>query len=572
MLDIPANSLNKLFIISNLRSRGTGRGMNVLHTMVDYNSPPYFFELSPDNLTLDLSVPQLDFRTSNDNYRQLQKDGAWTGWRLSFPIVSNSTRKGVKSYLIDFADFALKKAFLVEGAIPADAKQLGYQGRLVSVRNFPRNMLFEVQYGATDPTGDYRLDMGVAIALLPDQPMTSRVKDDRIGYFTVQYTDIGVHPDTRAKDRPIDRVDRKVSLINRWRLGDPANFTRSPMIYYIDPTIPEKWRPYFKRGVEVWQPVFKKLGYENTPRAVLPTDPDFPADYDAADMRYSSISFSISREYTFSVGPSVIDPRTGEILNADIGFAQEWVHAWTGDLSAQMRTTESSPPTHGHAGNCLNKDKGSSNHHDSHHHHHHKKRFYDDNMHHRELLRLAFDFSGQQVPDEVIGAGLADVTAHEVGHTLGLRHNFKGSTSIPFNKLHDKKYTHKHGLSSSVMDYIPVNINKDPSKQGYYFTGNIRVGAYDEWAIQYGYTYLEDEISGIQHPSLQALATEGESNPHIAFASDGDAYIAQDPKAKRYDLSDDPVAYAAAEMDLVEVLRSKVCYMLYLSPITRIKH
>ena len=564
MLDIPETSLKKLFIITNLRSRGTGSGENVLHTMVDYDSPPYFFELSPDNLTLDLSVPQLDVRTSNDNYSKLHKDGAWTGWRLSFPIVRNSTRKGAQSYLIDFEDFALRKAFLVQGAIPQFIKQYGaFRGRLVSVRNFPRNMLFEVQYGATDPTGDFRLDMGVALAVLPDQPMTSRVKDDRIGYFTTQYTDIGVHPETRSKSRPLDRVDPHVSLINRWRLGDPANVTlsnssHSPMVYYIDPTIPEKWRPYFKRGVEVWQPAFRKLGYENLPRAVLPTDPDFPADYDAADMRYSSISFAVSRTYTFAVGPSVVDPRTGEILNADIGFAQEWVHAWTGDITFLGSTDSNS--AHSHAHTCQREEEATSNQQDNHkgnHHHHHKKRFYEDNMHDRELLRLAFDFSGQQVPDEVIGAGLADVTAHEVGHTLGLRHNFKGSTSTPFNKLHDKEYTYEHGLSSSVMDYIPININKDPAKQGYYFTGNIRVGAYDEWAIEYGYTYLQDEISGIQHPQLQAIATEGESKSNIAFASDGDAYIAQDPKAKRYDLSDDPIAYAAGEMDLVETLRSK---------------
>ena len=104
-------------------------------------------------------------------------------------------------------------------------------------------------------------------------------------------------------------------------LCDPT----TPLRYHIDPSIPEKWRPYFKKGVESWQPAFAALGFKNTPSALLPGDPGWPVDYTAGDMRYPSISFSISRDHVFSVGPSVVDPRSGEILDADIGFAQVFV-------------------------------------------------------------------------------------------------------------------------------------------------------------------------------------------------------------------------------------------------------
>jgi hypothetical protein len=134
-------------------------------------------------------------------------------------------------------------------------------------------------------------------------------------------------------------VDRKLNFINRWRLEkDPACTAAlcepvKPIIFHVDPSVPAKWRSYVKIGIELWQPAFEAIGFKNTPRAVLPTDPDFPTDYHPGDIRYASISFSVSRDMTYSVGPSVADPRSGEILDADISFAHEWVAAFAGEVT-----------------------------------------------------------------------------------------------------------------------------------------------------------------------------------------------------------------------------------------------
>ena len=154
----------------------------------------------------------------------------------------------------------------------------------------------------------------------------------------------------------------------------------------------------------------------------------------------------------------------------------------------------------------------------------------------------------------MIGDGLADVTTHEVGHTLGLRHNFKGSSSIPFNKLNDKDYTDANGITASIMDYVAANIAADPSKQqDNYFPGANAVGGYDKLAIKYGYTIVENEKQGIEQQVLKDIAKSVEDQGY-AFATDGDTEE-QDPLARRYDLTNDPIKYSNDRFDLVNRLR-----------------
>ena len=217
------------------------------------------------------------------------------------------------------------------------------------------------------------------------------------------------------------------------------------------------------------------------PHARLPGDPDWPDDYDAGDIRYSSISLSISRDKTYSVGPSTVDPRSGEILDADISFAQEWVHAWTGEIDAISLVGENGATDDDDVAGAAKEHAHGAHGHDEHGHGHDGHRcgrlnglrgqrvtmqLVEEMRHHARVMAaaeqekkggesadgadgadgrrrtgVAGPITGQTavVPRSVIGAGLADVTAHEVGHTLGLRHNFKGSAALPYDRRFDKE-------------------------------------------------------------------------------------------------------------------------------------
>ena len=597
--------LGKPMIITNLISKASGFGDDVEHTMLSYDTPAVYFERTPDGLGVDLKRLDLSLRTTHPSYDLLMKEGHWGGWLFSFPAKAVTSSSGNSFLRLDFEPFVLNRTLLM----PANPARPGAPlGRLGSLKAYPRNLEMELEF--KDQADGSSLSLHVSLALLPDTPMVGRVYDDRVGYFTTEYTNIGAPaPGTPPPTDPAaghgvrnrrqeDLVDEKVKLVHRWRRlppGSPCN-----MVYHIDPTIPAEWREYFKRGVEVWQPAFAVVGIPNCPVARLPGDPDWPADYEAGDIRYSSISQSISRDKTYSVGPSTVDPRSGEILDADISFAQEWVKAWTTEINGLaadgMDTVTAVDPARMHdparhpASDDYRDAGGRDAHyaHYAHHHHHHR-----DHDHHRKPCMRLHGMRGDMltahlayahrhlatsttattaegssssatmpyVPRDVIGAGLADVTAHEVGHTLGLRHNFKGSAAIPFEKRFDKAYTAANGLSSSVMDYVPTNL-PDPTKaassstaeDGWFFTGNITVGRYDAWAIKYGYIEAPGEVTGVKHTTVDTVAAEVDAQWHT-FASDGDAGTEQDPVAKRYDLTDDPVAWAAGNMAMYTELR-----------------
>jgi hypothetical protein len=413
---------------------------------------------------------------------------------------------------------------------------------IASVKNFPDNLEVEARltYTPSDRTGlnlysvpDERyvpVSVHYSFSKLPETPMTPRLADDRVGQFITVKKDFG---DDMAENF-------FVRYAERWRLEkkDPAAAVSDPVkpiVYYVDHTVPNEYRAWVKRGIENWQKAFLAAGFSN---AIVARDaPDDP-DWDAEDVRYSTIRWIESAEPSFNaIGPSRTDPRTGEILDADVlieGAAIQGYRNWWRRYAGPTELAEATMPSMSDGPSWLPLERRC-----------------EDQLSaadHGALLRLDLMLAGDlppgsPVPDEFLEPLVVRLVMHEVGHTLGLRHNFRSSTSTPYEKLHDREWTSKHGLIGSVMDYVTPNLSADRSKQGEYFITSI--GPYDEWAIRYAHTPSGETDLKKDYAFAAKIAAES-LEPGNEYSTDEDTYpaYALDPRSNVYDLSDDPLRWA----------------------------
>ena len=300
---------------------------------------------------------------------------------------------------------------------------------------------------------------------LPDQPMTPRLFDERVGYFSVRQLDYG-----RDEHRSPNR-----RYITRWRLekqnpdqevSDPV----TPITYWIDPATPTRWVPYIKQGVEAWQPAFEAAGFRNAVIAREAPSPDEDPDWSAEDARHSVVRWLPSTVENAS-GPHIHDPRTGEILETDIQFhhnvmnlVRDWYFVQVGPLDPRARTLP--------------------------------------------------------LPDALMGELLAYVTAHEVGHTLGFQHNMKASSMYPPENVRDPAWVATMGHTPTLMDYARFNYVAQP-EDGIAVDDLIPgIGPYDIWATRWGYAPIPGaESPDGEKPTLDAWAREQDQTPWYRFST-----------------------------------------------------
>ena len=373
---------------------------------------------------------------------------------------------------------------------------------------------------------------------LPDNPMRPRLADSRIGHFgtaKVNFSD-------DSKFLPVRWY------VQRWRMEKKEPNTDvsepvKPITFYLGNEIPEKYREPIRQGILEWNKSFERIGFKNA--IVVKQQPD-DADYDLGETQYSSVRWMATATPSFgAIGPSQVDPRTGEILDADIG--------WDASQVRNIRALKTEgvvtyTPMYDAVSGELNRAGGADGHTHS--------RFCNHLEHASREMGFAMSLleaRGELDPDspqadQLVFDFLKDVTMHEVGHTLGLRHNFRASTAVNQQQIADKAYAEKNGLTGSVMEYTPVNIALRGEKQGAYFTPTL--GAYDYWAIEYAYKPFAAEQESAELAKIAARASE----PQLAFATDEDIGVAIDPMVNQSDLGSDPLAFFKRRMKLSQEL------------------
>ncbi len=363
---------------------------------------------------------------------------------------------------------------------------------VVAIHSFPTNIEARhvLTYGAglapsNAETGTISLEMNQSMLMLPERPMMARLNDDRVGYFGVQQTDYG---------RPVQKSEVR-RYISRWRLEpkDPAAFARGelvdpvkPIVYYIDPATPVQWRSCIKQGIDDWQVAFEAAGFR---KAIIGKDPPTPQEdpeFSLEDARYSVVRYFASPIQN-AYGPHVSDPRTGEILESHIG----WYHNVMSLLRNWflIQTAAVNPAAR-------------------------RSQFEDALM--CQLIRF--------------------VSSHEVGHTLGLPHNMKASSSYPVDSLRSGSFTRRMHTAPAIMDYARFNYVAQPGDTGIsYYPG---IGVYDIYAIRWGYRPIPG-VAGpdAEKPTLDRWIKEHEGDPIYRFGDPSQV----DPSAQTEDLGDDGV-------------------------------
>lgn len=361
---------------------------------------------------------------------------------------------------------------------------------------------------------------------LPAQAMHSRRADDRIGHFVSTSQDFSddVTPTTA------------VHLVERWRLEkkDPAAAVSEPVqpiTYWIDANVPEKYRESVRQGVLAWNDAFERIGFRN---AIVVKQQAATDTFDTMDARHASIRWFVGADVGFAIGPSQVDPRSGEILDADIGMSDVFARGarrMVGEDSFDL-----SPPPTGEA-RCDYMHESAQ-----------EMGFAMDVLEARGELEM-----GSPEADAVAQAYVKSVIMHEVGHTLGLRHNFRSSTIYTLKQLQDPAFTRKNGLAGSVMDYTPFNLSLKGEKQGEYVPSTL--GPYDYWAIEYAYKPVDPAH---EKEELAKIASRS-SAQELAFGTDQDANgFNMDPDVNVFDLGSDPLSYFQRRLTISRELWDRV--------------
>jgi hypothetical protein len=548
------------------------------------------FRRIPGN-KLQVVVPNLNFRAAPGPARRLLDESFSDSPIATLNIVSIEDGSGV--LLVDFGAFLLTRdpadlvaqfpwvfgsysfnseaSYLEAGRVFPQNLELGAVLSFSGSRSSnPLAFLFSPALETLADARGFNLRVNYSFSQLPTNPhFRPRLADDRVGYFLTAFRN---PPQARSREA-------FTRYIHRWHLEkqDPTaalSPPKSPLVFWIENTVPSEYRQAITEGVLMWNEAFEQAGFRDAIAVrQMPND----ADWDPADTRYNVIRWSDSfGSGVLGYGPSRVNPLTGEILDADVvldanvvAYLQREYQDFAGPLSASterylqlcsrpfrevypqwlLRQTAGFPAALNPPAATLPELRAEA-----------AERCAGYSAAQQvafgglALDLLADPFAGQADLKTYIYDYLKALTAHEVGHVLGLRHNFLGSTLLSPDDLNNAELTRSRGMVSSVMDYFPPNLAPHSTAQGDFFP--TRLGPYDLWAVEYGYKPLDEPLA-FDQSSLRRIAQRSGS-PELAYATDEDIYDFLNPRAAAWDLSNDPLQYAQWQMNNAQAIWKKL--------------
>ncbi|MDA9977553.1 zinc-dependent metalloprotease [Flavobacteriaceae bacterium] len=397
-------------------------------------------------------------------------------------------------HLIDVTDYFMSDSpgFNIIRSYEKDNYKIGSVDKkrsfIDSARSFPNNteILHTLTFSANkapreNRTKTFSFQINHSIISLPKNPMPIRYEDERVGWFTlgkINYSSEKLKSDNYNIIRRWRLEPSDLEAYNKGQLVDPIK----PIVYYLDPGTPMKWRKYFKMGIEDWNTSFEKAGFKNAIIAKDPPSKEEDPNFSPEDIRYSTVRYVASTTRN-ATGPSVSDPRTGEILESDIIWYHNHLRSYR---NRYLLETGAANPK----GRTLN------------------------------------------TPEEEIGEMMRRVISHEVGHALGLPHNMKASSAYPVDSLRSGSFTQKFGIATTIMDYARYNYVAQPGDENIRFVRQI--GPYDDYSIEWGYRYYGK--SPEQEKEILKKVVDSKSlDPVYMFGGNGN-----DPNSQTENIGDDP--------------------------------
>lgn len=362
-----------------------------------------------------------------------------------------------------------------------------------AMRSYPENIevIQDFTYNAAEPpsnsgTETISVQMNQSMILLPEEPMQPRYFDERVGWFTLSQYDYGseeLKADEKTYIRRWKLIPKDIEAYKRGELVEPVK----PIVYYLDPATPMKFRKYMKEGIELWQKAFEAAGFKNAIIAKDPPTKEEDPEFSPEDIRYSVVRYVASTTRN-ATGPSVSDPRSGEIIESDIIWYHNHLRSYRNRYMLETGAANPSART-------LN------------------------------------------TPDEEIGEMMKMVIAHEVGHTLGLPHNMSASYAYDVESYRDGAFTQKNGIAATIMDYARYNYIAQPGDENIRFIRQL--GPYDDYAINYGYRYIPNATSADdEKETLDNWITEKAGNPIYKFGKQSSRF---DPTAQTEDIGNNSI-------------------------------
>jgi len=426
-------------------------------------------------------------------------------------VINSNFEPIIFKFKIEARNDSLNSSLIdVTSLFNTDVKSLGYPQRsrksnkltsmdtklsyIESVKSYPENI--EARHVKTyrssdNESGFVSMELNNSMILLPEKPMKRRYFDERVGWFTTSQTDYGIDNQEAKTIKYLDRwrLEVKDEDIEKFKAGELVE-PKKPIVYYIDPGTPKKWRKYLKQGIEDWQVAFEAAGFKNAIIAKDPPSKEEDPDWSPEDVRYSVVRYLASPSLNAN-GPHTSDPRSGEIIESDINWyhnvmklLRNWLFVQTAAVNPDARKTE--------------------------------------------------------FKNEVMGELIRFVSSHEVGHTLGLPHNFGSSSAYPVDSLRSATFTKKYGTAPSIMDYARFNYVAQPGDEGValipsdWETPN--VGVYDIYSIMWGYKPILDTDAFDEKKVLNQWITERADDLMFRFGSSS-----IDPSSQTEDLGNDAI-------------------------------